>query len=83
MWPQWRPGVLDGTEMLFRAGSDLDDVSKESVGVRTIDAPDFFDRVEILQAAAVKNQIIPSRDFGDSVDREANRLIDGDRQIQR
>ena len=45
--PEWRPDMLNGTEMLFRAGSDLDDVSQQSVGVRTIDAANFLDDVEI------------------------------------
>ena len=52
--PERRPGMLDGTEMLFGAGSDLDDIGQQSVGVRTINASNFFDDVEIRQAAAVR-----------------------------
>ena len=75
--------MLDGTEMLFGSASDLDNISQQSVSVRTIDASNFFDRVEICQAAAIKDQVIPARDFGDSIDRETDRLVDGDGQIQR
>src|ERR1019366_6034187 len=83
VWPDWRPDMLNGAEMLFCAGSDLHDISQQSVGVRTIDATNFFDDVEIRQAAAVKHQVIPALDFGDSIHRETYCLVDGDRQIQR
>src|SRR5665213_698165 len=76
--PEWRPGVLNGTEMLFRASRDFDDISQQSVSVRTIDACYFFDDVEICQASAVENQVILARHFGDSIHRETYRLIDSD-----
>jgi hypothetical protein len=81
--PEWRPGMLDGTEMLLRSSRDLHYVSQQSVGVRTIDASNFFDDVEIRQPAAVKHPVIAARNLGDSINRKADRLVDRDRQIQR
>src|SRR5579863_7207919 len=74
--------MLDGTEVLFGAGSDLDDVSQQSVCVRTINASNFFDGVKIRQPPTVEDQVIPARDFGDSINRKADCLIDRDCQIE-
>lgn len=70
-------GMLNRTKVLLASRGNLRYQPEQSVGVRAINAARLLDRIEIGQPAPVENQIVFSPDFGNSINRKANELING------
>ncbi len=71
------PLVLDGTKMLLGPGSNLSEVSENSVRVGAIFAIQLLNEIEIGQAVAIEREIVAPMNLWYAIDRKTNRLIDG------
>ena len=68
--------MLDGTKVLLGSRRDFRDHGKQAVDVRAIDAADLLDGVQIGKPAAIEYQVVLSANFWDTVDWEADKLIE-------
>jgi hypothetical protein len=84
--PGVRPGhgvrMPDRAKALFRSRRDFNDICEQAVGIGAINTAHLLDRVQVGQAPSIEDQIVSTPDLGNTEDREANRLIDGDGEIQ-
>jgi len=74
--------VLDGTPVLLRSHDDLSNVCDQAIHVATVDAVEFFDAVQVRQLMPVDRDKPLPLHLWNSVEREANELIEGDGQIE-
>jgi hypothetical protein len=74
--------MFDGTPVLFRPGGDLLSIGHESVKITTVYAIDFLDEVQVTQSMPVNNYVLASLHFRNFIDRKADILIRGNKQIQ-
>ena len=78
---QWM-SMFDRTKVLFCSRRNLSNKAEQPIGIGAIDAADLLDRVQIAQPPTVKDQIVLSPHFRNSVDRKADELMDGNRRIK-
>src|ERR1700722_806546 len=74
--------VLDRAPVLLGTRSDLPDVREYTVRIRAIRAIELLKRVEVAELLAVECHIVDPAHAWDPIDREANRLVDGDKQVE-
>src|ERR1035441_7489470 len=75
--------MLDRTKMLLRARRNFRNHGEQSVGIRTINASDLLHRVQIGQPPPIEDQVVSPRNLGYSVDRKADKLVEGNRNVNR
>jgi hypothetical protein len=74
--------MLDRTKVLFASRRYFGDEGEQSVGIRAINATDLLDRVQIGQPPAIEDQVVFPSNLGNSIDREADTLIEGNRGVK-
>jgi hypothetical protein len=75
--------MFDRTPIGFCSRCDLLDIGDQAVSIRTIDAVEFFDCVQISQPVTIEDDVVAALDPWDAVDPEADRLVQGHRKIQK
>jgi hypothetical protein len=68
--------------MLFGSTRDFSDVREQSVRVGTVDTANLLDGVEVGQTASIEDEVVSASNLRNSIDGEANCLIDGDGKVQ-
>jgi hypothetical protein len=71
-----RASVLNRTPVLFGAGGHFPDVRDQSVRVAAERAVHFFDPIQIRELVPIDREVSPTRHRSNSVDGEANQLIE-------
>src|ERR1035441_8714274 len=74
--------MLDRTEILFAPRGDFGNQGEQSVGIRAINATDLLDGVQIGQPPAIEDQVVFRPNLGNSVDWEADKLVDGNSGVK-
>jgi hypothetical protein len=74
--------VFDGTEVLLGSRRDFSNEGEQAVGIGAINATDLLDGIQVGQPAPIEHQIVLSANPGNSVDREADKLEDGNRSVE-
>ena len=75
--------MLDGTKVLLGSRRNFRNPSQQSVGIRAINTSDLLDGVQIGQRPPIEDDVVFSGDLGNSVDRKANQLVEGNRSVNR
>ena len=76
------PRVFDRTPVLLGSPCNFNRVGEHAVPIGAMHAIDAFESVQVSQFVAVNRDVIPAARFGYAVDRKANRLIYGYKQVQ-
>ena len=74
--------MLYWAPILLCPGGYFLDIGNQTVGIAAVLAVDFLDRIQISEPMAVHRKIRPARNGGDTVNRKAHPLINGDPGIQ-
>ena len=67
--------MFDGAPELFSASSYFLDIGNNPVKIATVCTIDFFYDIQIIKILPVKNKIICTFDFGNTIDWKTNCLI--------
>src|SRR5580700_9489885 len=73
--------VLDRAPMLFRSSRNFAGIREEAVAVRAVDAVDPLHQVQVPELASIEDKVIRARDLWNAINREANRLINDQEEI--
>src|SRR5689334_19903971 len=74
--------MLDRAPVLFRPSCDFSCVSAESIRVRTVQAIEAFQKIDVLESASIEDQVVRTSYFRNSVHGKANSLIGGQEKIE-
>ena len=76
------PSVLDRAPILFGATGNFTDIGDEPIAIRTISAVELFENVQVGEMMTVEDQKVAAAHLWNAVNREADKLINGDEQVQ-
>src|ERR1035438_10184314 len=74
--------VFDGAPVLFGSRGDFGGIGEQSVSVRAEGAVQALQKIQIFQIPSIVNEIVRAPDLWDSVNREADALVNGQEQIE-
>src|ERR1035437_6598490 len=74
--------MLDRTKVLLGSSRDFSDKSEQSAGIGAIYTSDLLDGIQIGQFSTVEDQVVFPPNLGNSVNRKADKLIDGNRSVK-
>lgn len=75
-------GRFDGAPIALSAGPDLDGESEKAIHVAAVEAVGFLDDVQIVEEAAVVDEIVLAPDRRDVIERQGGPVVDHDEGIQ-
>ena len=74
--------VFDRAPMLFRSRRHLGRVGEQAVSIGTEPAVETLQKIQVFQAGSIVNEIVRAPNLGNSVDREANSLVNNQEKIE-
>src|SRR5580700_1748442 len=73
--------VLDGTPVLLGAGGHFSYVSAHAIYIGAVVAVEALQNIQVFQPAPIKDDIVRAFHTGNSIDREAEDLVEQDDEV--
>lgn len=70
-------GMLDRTPVLFCACCNPPEIGRQTVTIGTVEGVEFFYDIKVRQVLPVKHHVLRAFDPWDTVNSEADRLVQG------